>query len=360
MKDKLDMSNVVYRIPCGGNGAEECGEVYIGTTKNKLRTRLAGHKSDQKYRTTNLSHKTALTAHCVRLNHFPKFEDTTVLNRESNYRRRLTLEMLQIINTPVEKRINFKADIDNIAQGRLQGAKVSCYETITHLGITSNEHSDVGAREALDFQEVNCFARSTLRTLQLLRGGKQKTKSCVGMTVMSKTSIAEICENAKLARDMALTGDYDSASIYYEGLQGLLARMISSTNDPLRKGKWTMVKQQISKEYSQIKEIQRTLSEMTLDLQSSQFASKLRTHTSEAEARDPSSWFQPDPDIWTPPPKDPDVWGPPKPEKSRDLGVKRCLKVLVRKLSRSKFTDAPVVCAVTPSFCSYVYKEYDR
>ncbi|GBP03619.1 hypothetical protein EVAR_91306_1 [Eumeta japonica] len=24
--DKLDMSNVVYRIPCGGNGAEECGE----------------------------------------------------------------------------------------------------------------------------------------------------------------------------------------------------------------------------------------------------------------------------------------------------------------------------------------------
>lgn len=58
---------------------------------------------------------------------------------------------------------------------------------------------------------------------------------------MSKTSIAEICENAKLARDMALTGNYDSASIYYEGLQGLLARMISSTNDPLRKGKWTMV-----------------------------------------------------------------------------------------------------------------------
>ncbi|XP_073846387.1 katanin p60 [Musca autumnalis] len=152
-------------------------------------------------------------------------------------------------------------------------------------------------------------------SITLLRGGKQKTKSCVGMTVMSKTSIAEICENAKLARDMALTGDYDSASIYYEGLQGLLARMISSTNDPLRKGKWTMVKQQINKEYTQIKDIQRTLSEMTLDLQSSQFASKFRTQTSETETKDPASWFKPDPDIWTPPPKDPDVWGPPKPEK---------------------------------------------
>ncbi|XP_005175526.2 katanin p60 ATPase-containing subunit A-like 1 [Musca domestica] len=152
-------------------------------------------------------------------------------------------------------------------------------------------------------------------SITLLRGGKQKTKSCVGMTVMSKTSIAEICENAKLARDMALTGDYDSASIYYEGLQGLLARMISSTNDPLRKGKWTMVRQQITKEYTQIKEIQRTLSDMTLDLQTSSFASKFRTQTSETETKDPASWFRPDADIWTPPPKDPDVWGPPKPEK---------------------------------------------
>lgn len=58
---------------------------------------------------------------------------------------------------------------------------------------------------------------------------------------MAKTSIAEICENAKLARDMALTGNYDSASIYYEGLQGMLVRMINSTTDPLRKGKWNMV-----------------------------------------------------------------------------------------------------------------------
>lgn len=36
---------------------------------------------------------------------------------------------------------------------------------------------------------------------------------------MAKTTIEEICENAKLARDMALTGNYDSACIYYEGLQ---------------------------------------------------------------------------------------------------------------------------------------------
>lgn len=58
---------------------------------------------------------------------------------------------------------------------------------------------------------------------------------------MANTSLAEICENAKLARDMALTGDYDSATIYYEGLQAMLVRMINSISDPLRKGKWTMV-----------------------------------------------------------------------------------------------------------------------
>lgn len=58
---------------------------------------------------------------------------------------------------------------------------------------------------------------------------------------MAKTTIEEICENAKLARDMALTGNYDSACIYYEGLQGLLARQLKATADPLRKGKWSMV-----------------------------------------------------------------------------------------------------------------------
>ncbi|KAH8291980.1 hypothetical protein KR054_002858, partial [Drosophila jambulina] len=150
---------------------------------------------------------------------------------------------------------------------------------------------------------------------QLLRGGKQKTTTCVGMTVMAKTTIEEICDNAKLARDMALTGNYDSACIYYEGLQGLLARQLKATADPLRKGKWNMINQQISQEHAKIKAIQRTLQDISLDLQTTKFAHKLRHQLSEESttSKDPSSWFKPDPDIWTPPPKDPDVWGPPKP-----------------------------------------------
>ncbi|KAH8403987.1 hypothetical protein KR215_007720, partial [Drosophila sulfurigaster] len=153
---------------------------------------------------------------------------------------------------------------------------------------------------------------------QLLRGGKQKTTTCVGMTVMAKTTIEEICENAKLARDMALTGNYDSACIYYEGLQGMLARLLKSTVDPMRKGKWNMINQQINQEHAKIKAIQRTLQDISLDLQTNKFAHKLRTQLSEESNvnKDPAAWFKPDPDIWTPPPKDPDVWGPPKPPPS--------------------------------------------
>ncbi|XP_030562181.1 katanin p60 ATPase-containing subunit A-like 1 isoform X1 [Drosophila novamexicana] len=152
-------------------------------------------------------------------------------------------------------------------------------------------------------------------SITLLRGGKQKTTTCVGMTVMAKTTIEEICENAKLARDMALTGNYDSACIYYEGLQGMLARLLKSTVDPMRKGKWSMINQQINQEHAKVKAIQRTLQDISLDLQNTKFAHKLRSQLSEDSNvnKDPAAWFKPDPDIWTPPPKDPDVWGPPKP-----------------------------------------------
>lgn len=58
---------------------------------------------------------------------------------------------------------------------------------------------------------------------------------------MAKVTTAEICENAKLARDSVLIGDYDSASIYYEGLQSMLGKAMLETNDTMMKGKWKMV-----------------------------------------------------------------------------------------------------------------------
>lgn len=80
---------------------------------------------------------------------------------------------------------------------------------------------------------------------------------------------AEICENAKMARDMALAGkfsatflnasediklrvdfyagNYDGASIYYEALIPSLQRFTANISDPMRKGKWTMVRKMLSK-----------------------------------------------------------------------------------------------------------------
>lgn len=116
----------------------------------------------------------------------------------------------------------------------------------------------------------------------------------------------------------------------------MLARLLKSTVDPMRKGRWSMVSgkfmpsnvqtilikflffqinQQINQEHAKIKAIQRTLQDISLDLQTTKFSHKLRSQLSEESnvTKDPAAWFKPDPDIWTPPPKDPDVWGPPKP-----------------------------------------------
>lgn len=111
---KWDMPNIVYKIPCKGNGTELCDKVYIGTTGNKLKTRIAGHKSDQKYRSIN-SRKTALSSHCFESNHNPHFENVSIMQAEKNYNRRFVLEMLEIINTPSTQRMNFKLDTQNLA-----------------------------------------------------------------------------------------------------------------------------------------------------------------------------------------------------------------------------------------------------
>ena len=114
--NKFEMSNLVYKIPCRGNDNENCNKVYVGTTKNKLKTRLAGHKSDHKYNKTSSTQKTALSLHCSKSDHCPDFDNTSILNTENNYKRRYMLEMLQIIKVPLTQRINYRTDIENIAQ----------------------------------------------------------------------------------------------------------------------------------------------------------------------------------------------------------------------------------------------------
>ncbi|XP_037826543.1 uncharacterized protein LOC119614495 [Lucilia sericata] len=113
--DKLDKSNLVYEIKCNGDETNICQKVYVGTTKTKLRTRLSSHKSDLRTLDKPLNQKTALAAHCAITGHQPDFEKVRILAGENNHTKRYLQEMLHIINTPTEKRINYKTDTDNCA-----------------------------------------------------------------------------------------------------------------------------------------------------------------------------------------------------------------------------------------------------
>lgn len=55
------------------------------------------------------------------------------------------------------------------------------------------------------------------------------------------TSIAEICENTKLAREAALLGNYETAGVYYQGVVQQIHRLLATITDPIHKGRWQSV-----------------------------------------------------------------------------------------------------------------------
>lgn len=144
------------------------------------------------------------------------------------------------------------------------------------------------------------------------------------MTVMAAVSTSEICENAKMAREMAFMGNYDSAGIYYEHVLQMLQKLVLAVAEPVRKGKWTLIQQQISKEYTELKGIQKTLLEVTMDLKNVPMQARIRSQAHEEPTKDPAAWFKADPDVWVPPSnRDPDVWGPPIDTRPLDRTLKK-------------------------------------
>jgi len=60
------------------------------------------------------------------------------------------------------------------------------------------------------------------------------------MTVMA-VSIDEIRESINMAREMALTGNYDSSLVYYEGAKLQLGRFLSTIDIQTRRETWRNV-----------------------------------------------------------------------------------------------------------------------
>ncbi|KAJ8891931.1 hypothetical protein PR048_004490 [Dryococelus australis] len=88
----------------------------------------------------------------------------------------------------------------------------------------------------------------------------------VGMTVMA-VSTTQINEDTKLAREMALMGNYETSGVYYQGVIQQIHKLLMTISEPIRKGKWQLVQQQIAQEYEQMKAITSTLQLFRIDSQ---------------------------------------------------------------------------------------------
>ena len=162
MVDPLQHSNIIYSIPC------ECNMVYIGMSKNQLKTRLSGHRSNIKvYKTQKdktqqnqhennsnhnpvintetinaqlesppqiassiINHQTALIQHMAEYDHMFDLTRTKILDRSYRSSSLGILEMCHITNTP--NTVNHRTDVDglnNVYAGILHSIKVNREKT---------------------------------------------------------------------------------------------------------------------------------------------------------------------------------------------------------------------------------------
>lgn len=96
--EKWSETNVVYKFNC-----KNCSVCYVGETKRMLKTRIDEHKR------SNNSNTSVVSAHHSRPGHEFDWDNTTILDREPNYKKRCFSEMLHIKSN--KHTINKKTDI---------------------------------------------------------------------------------------------------------------------------------------------------------------------------------------------------------------------------------------------------------
>ena len=92
----LKQSHCVYEIPC------TCDRFYIGQTEQLLEERLKGHKYAKNV--------TALKKHQDDTGHKFNFKDVKILRKETNYKARSVLEVIEIMKN--KKAVNDRSDIN--------------------------------------------------------------------------------------------------------------------------------------------------------------------------------------------------------------------------------------------------------
>lgn len=102
-------SNVIYKINC-----LNCNAVYLGQTKQTIKSRGNAHKSSCNERYRNKKDQTALAHHHFTENHEFDFENIKIVDYEKNYKKRLFSEMLCIKKH--DNTINKKTDTDGLSE----------------------------------------------------------------------------------------------------------------------------------------------------------------------------------------------------------------------------------------------------
>ncbi|XP_066939195.1 katanin p60 ATPase-containing subunit A-like 1 [Macrobrachium rosenbergii] len=121
-------------------------------------------------------------------------------------------------------------------------------------------------------------------------------------------NVQDISENMRLAREMALTSQYETAAVYYQGVVQQIHRLLASIQEPNRKIKWQQVQQQVALEYENLKELMNTISMFKSDNPNAMADRPIGTSLRMSSFEEPTR----DPDVFGPPPaRDPDVWPSP-------------------------------------------------
>lgn len=108
----MSKSGVIYSFRC-----KECNKSYIGQTGQKLKNRIAQHKSDfrNKRKIINKNkNATAALQHTINTGHTFNYDSVKILDAEINFRKRLTLEMLHIVNEGDNNAVNLKSDVESL------------------------------------------------------------------------------------------------------------------------------------------------------------------------------------------------------------------------------------------------------
>ena len=106
--------------------------------------------------------------------------------------------------------------------------------------------------------------------------------------------LEEICENVKMGREYALLGNYDTASVYYQGVLQQIQKRINSfpAKDSETRASWQSLRQELCQEYQYVKDITATLASFKIE---GGYSAVSRPSAFEEPTRDPDVWPPPTP-----------------------------------------------------------------